>query len=117
MRKMWTALTALAVMTAIGCGAGGGVAHPDALSGKVTAGGKPVASATLVVTGPEGQSSGGTTNDDGTYLIPEPPKGKLSFQFIMTSNKSLIPAKYSKPNNGLTFDYTGGSQTYDIDLK
>lgn len=101
----------------IGCNQSGGDAHPDSLSGKITLQGQPVAEATMVVTGPDGKTAGGSANSAGEYVIPEPPKGVLKFQFFPGAKKDSIPQKYLKPDNGLSFEYTGGKQTYDIELK
>jgi hypothetical protein len=110
------ALLAVAALTlAAGCDSGRD-AHPDALSGKVTSKGQPVQYATIIVTGPDGRTAGGTTNEAGEYTIPSPPEGALTFHFAPAGKKSTVPAKYAKANNGLSFTYTGGKQTYDIDL-
>jgi hypothetical protein len=120
---MWLRVTGLLTLLAsltlsAGCGIGGGrEANPEALTGKVTANGQPVKSVTLTVTGPDGKTAGGTTSEAGTYTIPNPPKGALKFQFVAPAGKATFPVKYTKPGNDLAFEYTGGKQTYDIDLK
>ena len=109
---------ASAVSAGCGIGAKQQEAHPDALVGKITHNGQPVKAVTITVLGPDGTPAGGTANDDGTYTIPNPPKGQLKFQLVAPgSGKPPFPAKYTQPNNDLTFDYTGGKQTYDMNLK
>ncbi|QJW96610.1 carboxypeptidase-like regulatory domain-containing protein [Frigoriglobus tundricola] len=102
---------------AAGCGAIGGLeAHPDALTGKITYNGQPVKSVALTVTGPDGKPSGGATNDEGVYTIPNPPKGTLQIQLSAPGGKAAFPVKYTKPNSGLSVAYTGGRLTHNIDL-
>ncbi|HJZ58715.1 MAG TPA: carboxypeptidase-like regulatory domain-containing protein [Gemmataceae bacterium] len=114
-RGMRYLLAGLVAAMAIGCGAQ--TAGKNTLSGKVTAHGRPVADVALVVTGPDGKTSGGTTNPEGVYLIPDPPKGQLQFHFIPAGPaKKSVPEKYVKPGNGLGLEYTGGKRTYDIEL-
>lgn len=108
----------LAALTT-GCVARSDKDHGE-LSGKITLNGQPVGVLTLIVTGPDGKTSGGNTNEAGEYRIPDPPQGNLSFQFVaprQAGKQPAVPAKYGKPGNGVTFTYTGGNQTYDIELK
>ena len=108
---------ALGLLTGCG-GTGGREAHPDALTGKVTYNGQPVKSVALTVTGPDGKAVGTTADDQGVYTIPSPPKGQLQFQLAAPGGGKLpFPEKYTKPNNGLSVEYAGGRQTYDIELK
>ncbi|MCZ2340917.1 MAG: hypothetical protein LC104_03870 [Bacteroidales bacterium] len=107
----------LSLVICVGCSQSGGDAHPDSLSGKITIQGQPAAEATMIVTGPNGATAGGSANAAGEYIIPEPPKGLLKFQFFPGAKKDSIPPKYLKPDNGLSFEYIGGKQTYDIELK
>lgn len=120
MRSMFTILSLSVVAFAgAGCGAfNGRQANPDALIGRITHNGQPMKSVTLMATGSDGTPVGGTTNDEGVYTIPNPPKGNLQFQLVSPgSGKPVFPTKYTKPNNGLGCQYTGGRQTYDMDLK
>ena len=106
-----------AVCAVAGCGAGAREANPDALTGKITYNGQPVRSVTVTAMSPSGPA-GGTTNDEGVYTIPNPPKGKLTFQLVSPgSGKPSFPVKYTQPNGELSFEYTGGKQTYNMDLK
>lgn len=119
---MTRVLFALPVLVALvagaGCGANGSrEAHPDALTGKVTFNGQPVKSVTITAIGPDGKPYGGTTNEEGVYTIPSPTKGRLEFQLIAPGGKAAFPEKYTKPKNGLSFEYAGGKQTYDMELK
>lgn len=112
--------TAALTAAAVGCDSASD-ATPNALVGKVTLGGQPLASESITVIGPGGEVSGGTTNADGDYLIPDPPTGQLTFQLMPQDPgrrpaKGGIPAKYTKPGNDLGVEYTGGRQTYDIEL-
>jgi hypothetical protein len=88
------------------------------LSGRVTVDGKPAGELTLIVTAPDGTQSGGNTNASGEYKIPNPPKGKLEFMFMApaTASGPKLPAKYRKPNNGITVEYKGGDQVEDLKL-
>jgi hypothetical protein len=117
MRARFVFLTGVLAVAAVGCGKetdGGG---KNVLSGAVTVGGQPAPEAAIVVTAPDGQTAGGTTDQSGRYTIPDPPVGKLQFHFIPAGKSKGIPAKYTRPGNDLAFDYAGGKQTYDIDLK
>jgi len=109
----------VALGASAGCGIGGArEAHPDALVGKITHNGQPMKSVAIFVIGPAGETAGGTTNEEGVYTIPSPPKGKLKFRLISPgSGKPRFPVKYTLPNNDLSFEYTDGKQTYDMDLK
>lgn len=117
MRVSSLGLLVLGCIISAGCSQSGGDAHPDSLSGKITFQGQPVPEATMIVTGSDGKTAGGSANAAGEYLIPEPPKGKLKFQFFPGAKKDSIPMKYLKPDNDLSFEFIGGKQTYDIDLK
>jgi hypothetical protein len=118
MQRMFAITALLALSGAIaGCGAGAREANPDALTGKITYNGQPLKAVTVMAIG-GGTPAGGTTNDEGVYTIPNPPKGKLKFQLTAPgSGKTPFPAKYTKPDNDLSFEYTGGKQTYNMDLK
>lgn len=118
MRRLFAIPLLFALLAAItGCGAGARDANPEALTGKVTFNGQPVKAVTITVLG-SGAPTGGTTNEEGVYTIPNPPKGQLQFQLVAPgSGKAPFPVKYTKPNNGLSFEYTGGKQTYDMELK
>src|SRR4051794_25740176 len=100
---MFRVLSVLALFTAVGtiagCGAGARDANPEALTGKITFNGQPVKAVTVTAISPAG-AAGGTTNDDGVYTIPNPPKGKLQFQLVSPgSGKAPFPAKYTRPNS------------------
>ena len=102
----------------VGCGDGGNSKDDtlQSISGKVIFKGEPVKSTTIVVSGPNNASAGGTSNEQGEYIIPNPPTGLLKFQLI-PAGKVPFPAKYTKANNDLTFDYQGGKQTFNLELK
>ena len=118
LRTLFVLSLFVASAVSAGCGAAAREAHPDVLVGKITHNGQPVKSVTVTVLGPGGSPAGGTTNDEGVYTIPNPPKGTLTFQLVAPgSGKPPFPVKYTKPNNDLRVEYTGGKQTYDMDLK
>jgi hypothetical protein len=117
MRSIVLTVMLLAATALAGGCVGSKPAHPDSLGGKITTNGQPVRSIVVTVSGSDGKSAGGMTNEEGVYLIPDPPKGKLAFQLSPPGGKATFPRKYTKPNNGLAFEYTGGTQTYDLDLR
>jgi hypothetical protein len=109
------------------------------VTGKVTYNGQPVAGEVVFV-GPAGAQAGSPIADDGTYKIQSPPKGEVTVlvrapagaatsapaarkrtdppPFSGTAPKGVAPpAKYAQGKTGLSFNVTGGEQTYDIDLK
>lgn len=112
-------LAAAVVFAALAGGCGGGEKRGGELSGKVTVNGHPAGVMTLVVTGPDGKTAGGNTNDAGEYRIPDPPVGELKFQFIAPKQPGKtagVPPKYASPNSGITHTYSGGKDTFNIDL-
>ncbi|VTR99110.1 carboxypeptidase-like regulatory domain-containing protein [Tuwongella immobilis] len=103
----------------IGC-SGGSTSNDDtaeSINGKITFKGEPVKGVTLIVKSADGKDAGGSTNEVGEYTIPSPPKGKLGFMLIPAGGKAAFPAKYTKAGNDLSFDYQGGKQTFNIELK
>lgn len=91
------------------------------LTGRITSGGQPIPFLNLMASGPKGYNTGGSTNENGEYTMPEPPKGLLRFQVFIPGKLPkgvTITEKYAKADgSGLTFEYKGGRQTFDIDLK
>jgi hypothetical protein len=114
-RKLLLACSLLAA--AVGCDSGART-KTSILSGRVTVDGKPAGELTVIVTGPDGKQSGGNTNPAGEYKIPNPPVGKLEFMFMApaTAAGPKIPAKYTKPRNGIAVEYRGGDQVEDLKL-
>lgn len=108
-----------------GCSDSGSKANTgkEALSGKVTLNDQPLKYVIINATGAGGIISGSTTNEAGEYLIPDPPKGMIKFTVmgskpgakLAPNAPSVVPDKYSKPND-LQFDYQGGKQTFDLKL-
>ncbi|OWK46383.1 hypothetical protein FRUB_00082 [Fimbriiglobus ruber] len=63
--------------------------------------------------------------------MENPPKGALKFQLASmapppppgftpsarSAGGPVIPPKYTTPDNGLSFDYSGGNKTFNIDIK
>jgi len=103
----------------------------DVLTGKVTLNGAPAKNVTVTVAGADGLPANAATGDDGVYSIPNPPQGTLQVRvtgFVPTPppgvkapppppGSTSVPARYTKPNNGLSVEYTGGKQSYDIEMK
>lgn len=108
------------ILALTGCSGGGSNEPKDVLSGKITVGGKPAPSVQLVVISPDGKPGGGTANEKGEYLMPNPPHGMLRFQFMspasLPKGSVLVPPKYSTPAAAVTFEYPGGKVTKDFDL-
>ena len=130
----------------LGCGSGDRM-PANAITGTVTFKGAPVRFASLAAFGAEGEQRVSRTDEDGHYLIVNPPPGELSIRFVDLPPPSPprpnpppragvkydipppreamtppppptnIPARYLKPDGGLPFHYTGGRQTFDIDIK
>jgi hypothetical protein len=118
-----------AALPAAGCSSG-----PDGdnvLTGTVTRNGQPVKNVTVTVGVKDGPEANAVTGDDGEYRIPNPPKGALQVRVTALTpppppgtkapppppGSITIPPRYTKADNGLSVEYTGGKQTYDIDLK
>ena len=119
MRRSVLSMSWVIALIVSGCGSSKNDGVEGMLSGKVTSGGKPVPFVTLVVTGPDGKTSGGSADEMGVYRIPDAPKGMLKFQFVVPGEPgkaAAIPAQYAQPDNGVTFDSKGGTQTFDIKL-
>lgn len=106
-----------------GCGGPTSGAGKDILSGRVMIGDQPAKQVIITVTGPDGKVSGGTTTDTGDYTIPDPPKGTLKFMVsgslpgkkLSSNSPSVVPPRYSNPND-LEFNYSGGKQTHNLSL-
>jgi hypothetical protein len=125
MRGVW--LLAAACAAAAGCGGSPDDGRQNVLSGTVRLNGQPPEYVMIVAVGPDGKEVSGPRMPDGSYQIVDPPTGPLKFKFAggpppppgtrEKSNTGNIPAKYLSVKNELQFDYTGGRQKYDIDLK
>src|SRR5262245_31489890 len=103
----------------------------NVLTGKVTLNGQPAKNVTVTVAGVDRLEANGATGDDGVYRIPNPPLGVLQVRvtgFVPPPPRGVkapppppgstnVPAKYTKPNNGLAVEYTGGKQSYDIEMQ
>ncbi len=123
-----------------GCPGAGAV--NDIVSGKVTLNDKPV-SGEVIFTGPNNVSASGPALE-GSYSVFNPPKGKCVITIksmgmagapaTLPSGKDIPvvkdmpkpglgtggvppPAKYERPDNGLTFEVKGGKQEFDIKLQ
>lgn len=130
MRRLARLAPALLAALLAGCdggGAGTGERTPNVLSGTVRLNGDPVEFVMLVAAGPDGTEVSGPHLPGGRYEIENPPAGRLTFRFAAAPPdagppggrppKSGIPAKYFTARNDLSFEYAGGKQTYDIELK
>lgn len=117
----------LAVFVLAGCGEStNSDGEPNTLSGMVTMAGEPVEYNMIVAVGPGGKEVSAPRKADGSYRIVSPPTGLLKFKFaagppipggpakLKTGN---IPVKYLSPKSELEFEYKGGNQTFDIELK
>jgi hypothetical protein len=119
------------ILWAVGCSSDN---NPnDFVTGKVTLDGKPVSGFVIFINA-SGQETRGIIKLDGTYLLPDLPKGqyqvavkaieaaptppdaKMKDMPAQTTTGVSPPARYAAPDNGLTCTVTGGKQTYDIKL-
>lgn len=113
-------------------------ASSDSVRGKVTLNDKPV-SGMVVFTATDGKTASSPIGPDGSYTVTSPPRGTVKVSVTgmgpaagrgpapaKMKDDSLPelpaegvppPAKYAKPDNGLTFDVTGGPQSFDISLQ
>lgn len=111
-----------------GCGSKGGRSS-EVLSGRLTLSDQPISHATVVAATGDKEVSGPTSRD-GVYMIYAPPKGTLRFKVYTVPppppgrqpppplpGQPVIPAKYQRFDNELSFEYMGGKQTFDIALK
>jgi hypothetical protein len=103
----------------------------DSVTGKVTLKGQPVAGEVIFV-GSDRKEVGSPIGADGSYQIYNPPKGEV--QILVKgfpgaaveppkdapprpgAGGAAPPARYARPNNGLTMTVTGGKQTHDVPL-
>ena len=70
MRQLSLSIVFLGLMVACGCGGGGAdIPALGTVTGKVTAGGQPVAGAIVTFTPADGRPSSGQTGADGTYTL------------------------------------------------
>ncbi|MBN9520447.1 hypothetical protein J0H58_18280 [bacterium] len=129
MTRLLVPSAVLAVVLSAGCA--GESADPngptEVLSGTVRLNGEPVDFVMLVATGPDGKSVTGPSLPGGRYRIEKPPAGKLRFKFASAPPggapksggppRSAIPPKYFTDQNDLSFEYTGGSKSYDVVLQ
>ena len=128
---------ALLIGAVTGCSSS---AAGESIKGKVTLGDKPV-SGMIVFTGADGKEASAPISADGAYSVSNPSHGALKITItsmgpgpvkgvpsaVKPKNDGVLPAlptegipppaKYSKPDNGLTYDFKGGLQTFDLELK
>ena len=109
---LFAVLSVAALTLGTGCGKRPGA---ESLIGKITVSGRPVPFVSIIVTGVDGKVAGGSANGEGQFTIPDPPKGPLKIQ-LMEAARGTIPARYTRPDNGLLCDYNGGTRTLDINL-
>jgi hypothetical protein len=134
----WLVPFTLVIVLAAGCGK---KEPTSTVTGKVTLNGQPVAG-TVAFVGPDNKQVTAPINPDGTYTVASPPTGQVrilvkSLPGAIPGAKPIIsadmartmpvsttapatgqspPARYAWPNNGLTFNVTGGKQSHDITL-
>jgi hypothetical protein len=119
-----------------GCGGNKGSEGPkESLKGKVTLNGQPV-SGMVIFVGSDKKEISTAIAANGEYMIPNPPKGEGYFLVkgmggsgdapkgdlkgakldVPQASGAAPPAKYSKPNNGLTANFSGGHQEHNLEL-
>ncbi|QEL14422.1 peptidase associated/transthyretin-like domain-containing protein [Limnoglobus roseus] len=126
--RILSAVVVVSGLLSAGCG-GGSNGPGNVLSGVVTVDGRPVKEVNVLATGGAAQLSA-LTNEQGEYRFENPPKGALKFQLTSMAPPppgvpgsppppaaAGVPTKYTKPGNDLAFEYAGGKQTYNMDLK
>jgi hypothetical protein len=118
----------------------GGCSQQDRVAGRVTFGGAPVKGGFVTFIGPDNRRRTADINGDGEYQFLDHPSGTVKVGVagvVADPSKSTaarpvpkdvhgaprapatttpLPRKYADPDNGLTFDVTGGSQKFDIEL-
>jgi len=139
LRRATDGVSLLLLLSVLLWGAGCGPKGPkNSVSGKVTLNGKAVAGQVSFI-GPDGKEITSGINPDGTYMIPDPPTGQAKIVVKgmpggggvagVQGTKTIEapgattaevgvppPLKYAAPDNGLTFNVTGGKQTHNIEL-
>jgi hypothetical protein len=115
---------------------GGSSGSSDVITGKVTMNGQIVAGQVVFIGSDKKEIMSMIGPMDGSYQIPNPPKGEGQFLIKGMSGPSMAPppsgggkmpempstggvappAKYEKPTSELKFNVTGGKQTFDITL-
>lgn len=136
-------LLPMLLLIPLAAGCGGGQAK-GTVSGKVTYRDKPLPSGIVTFIPETGAPVHADIQGDGSYRMSNAPLGPVKIgvqtksaqdaapsspmprnptdygklQSAMMDKESLIPAKYTDPNNsGLTYTVTKGKQQHDIDLK
>lgn len=112
----------------------------NSLTGTITFNGKPVSFATIMVKGADGTEKNGPTDEQGKYIVVDPPEGPLKFKIVAVPpppppgapeagqgggapawkpppGALSLPKRYGDFENEVTFTYEGGKQTFDIELK
>jgi len=127
-------LAVAAVVLASGC------SRTASVSGTVTLNGVPLHGGVVKFYGPEGEPKVASISNDGEYRIDGLPAEtvKITVSDLRTNvampmtrpavmkdahglpapptGQTMLPAKYSHPDNGLTLTVTKGKQTFDIEL-
>jgi hypothetical protein len=146
MKTHFVLMTAVLLTGTLGCSSGDRM-PANSITGTVTLKGAPVRFASLAAISRDGEQRVSRTDEDGHFLIVNPPAGELIIRFVDLPPPSpprpnpppragvkydipppreamtppppptTIPARYVKPDAGLPFHYEGGRQTFDIDLK
>jgi hypothetical protein len=82
--------------------------------------GNPVPRATVCAVREDKSEVSAQTTLDGKYSLTGLPVGKLQFKVVGSPSAvpgmPQVPDRYKKLNNGLGFEYSGGRQTFEIEL-
>jgi hypothetical protein len=117
-----------------------GCSETNSVSGKVTLKGEPVKAGFVTFIGEDNHRKVANIGSDGEYTLNQPPMGtvKVTVAGVTTTapapkagqramrdvhgvaqeegSSQAVPRRYADPNNGLTFNVTGGTQRFDIEL-
>jgi hypothetical protein len=99
------------------------------VEGRITYHGVGLASGYVQIIGPDGTSAEGAIQMGGTYTVWDPPHGRVRFAVMSQPPAGLskappakhtgthLPERYADPDtSGITLDFGGGRQKFDIVL-
>ncbi len=117
-----------------------GCSETNSVSGKVTFNGAPVKAGFVTFIGADNKRKVANIGSDGEYQLNQPPMGTVKVTVAGVSGSAplpragrsvprdlhgvsqespssqALPRRYADPDNGLTFEVTGGAQRFDIEL-